>query len=170
MFAFSQKALSKITRQIDINSIPELVKFYSDNPHAGPQSGFDQVAIVLVEGELMPSGMQAYSVYFDGDEHGNIDVSIDDGTIAPIQPPGQPCIMISMPLCRDKQMLNTCIVHEMSHYLDKNKGTDPASDDYQESDSEAFARGQEKSFLEFIGLDEHEIGKFLAKKYGSPNN
>lgn len=156
----SQAAQAKISKQVGIEEFPQVADFY-----AGQGNDISDVCIVMVEGVLYPSDMKAYSCFFDGNEKGTIDVSISDNTVVPIEAPNGSCIMVSSPLCREDYMAETCIVHEMAHYIDKGKQTNPASATYHESHSEIFARKQEKDFLVHVGLDENQIQKFFRTKY-----
>lgn len=143
---------STVDRYLKIKDFPNVLKFLEKYASA---DYFDSIEILLMKGVVYKDGHPAYALFFDGNEENNeVVVRVGEQEIVEAVFADSPIILLSNNIINNKLLLETTMVHEVSHFIDGM----PSGED--------IAKKIEYNYLMSVyGMDTRAAKEFIYKKY-----
>jgi hypothetical protein len=118
----------------------------------------DAVKIFTLEGTVIVENQTVYALFFNEEDHNrDISLRVEESIIHLKMPTGFPLVVLSKGVIGNELLLNTSIVHEMSHYIDNYNKSEEA---------ESYALELEKKFMvENYKMEKSEVDFYIKEKY-----
>lgn len=107
---------SLILKSLKLSDFPDIAKFFKRYT----QNEFlNSIDVFIMKGTIHTNGQPAYALFFDGDEQQkDVELEVNGKVFVETVVPDSPIILVSEDVVTNSLLLDTTLVHEISHFVD----------------------------------------------------